>query len=142
MTKRRMSKASKRRLTLLGPLSIFFIIYFSFSLIYNTYTLYHLKSEKKKLENNYAGLQKEAEDLKINIEKLNDPDYLANYARENYLYSKDGEYILKIDEIKKTNDNIDDINVKLKKQYLIYLLSFIMIIIFVYIISKGKKRKK
>ena len=32
------------------------------------------------------------------IKKLNDPDYITKYVREKYLYSKDGEIILRIDE--------------------------------------------
>ena len=34
----------------------------------------------------------------MDANKLQDPDYIARYAREKYLYSKDGEFILKIPE--------------------------------------------
>ena len=108
MAKRRISKASKRRLTIFGTISLIAIVYFSFSLIYNAYTIYDLTMEKKKLENAYVTLQQESEDLKTDIEKLNDPNYLANYAREHYLYSKDGEYIIQIGDIEKVKDNIND----------------------------------
>ena len=30
------------------------------------------------------------------VAKLQDPDYVARYAREKYLYSKDGEIIIRI----------------------------------------------
>ena len=41
--------------------------------------------------------QKEKEDeLKVDASKLQDPDYIARYAREKYSYSKDGEIILRI----------------------------------------------
>ena len=33
---------------------------------------------------------------KDDIKKLNDPDYVARYAREKYLYSKNGELIIRI----------------------------------------------
>ena len=85
MAKRRISKASKRRLTFFGTLSLIAIFYFIFSLFYNAYVIYDLVQEKDKLEKNYVKLQEQAENLKIDIEKLNDPDYLANYARENGL---------------------------------------------------------
>ena len=98
MAKRRISKASKRRLTVFGSLSIVVVIYFSFSLIYNIYTIFSLNMEKKNLENKYVQLQEEADNLKSEISKLNDENYLANYAREHYLYSKNGEYILKIED--------------------------------------------
>ena len=35
---------------------------------------------------------------KKNFTKLQDPDYVARYAREKYLYSKDGEIIIRIPE--------------------------------------------
>ena len=34
----------------------------------------------------------------MDVDKLQDPDYIARYAREKYLYSKDGEFIIKIPE--------------------------------------------
>ena len=35
-------------------------------------------------------LEEENAYLKVEVEKLQDPDYVARYAREKYLYSKDG----------------------------------------------------
>lgn len=139
MAKRRISKASKRRLTFFGTISLVFIICFCFSLIYNAYTIYNLNKEKKELENLYIELQEQAESLKIDIEKLNDKDYLANYARENYLYSKDGEYIIQIDDIEDIEENLSN---EINKNYIILGLSILMIIIFIYIIFKGKVKSK
>ena len=34
----------------------------------------------------------------IKINKLQDPEYMARYAREKYLYSKKDEIIIKIEE--------------------------------------------
>lgn len=139
MTKRRISRASKRRLTFFGTISLIAIIYFCFSLIYNVYDIYKLSMEKKRLENFYMQLQEEAENLKIDIEKFNDSKYLADYAREHYLYSKDGEYIIQIDDIEQIED---DINGEINKNYIIGGLSIFMLVMFIYIISKGKKSKK
>ena len=36
--------------------------------------------------------------LKNEINKLQDPEYMARYAREKYLYSKNNEIIIKIEE--------------------------------------------
>ena len=143
MAKRRITKASKRRLTIFGTLSVFAIIYFIFSLFYNIYTIYDLINEKDKLEKKYVALQEQAEDLKIDIEKLNDPDYLANYARENYLYSKDGEYVLQLkEETEEVEEKIDIISDNIKKNYVIVGLFVFLIIIFILIIRKGSKRRK
>ena len=69
---------------------------------------------------------------------LNDDSYLANYAREHFLYSKDGEYILQIDDIEKIED---DITFEINKTYVIIGLSLLMFFIFVYILSKGARKK-
>ena len=43
------------------------------------------------------------ENLKDEINKLQDPEYMAKYAREKYLYSKNGEIIIKIEDQKGNN---------------------------------------
>lgn len=148
---RRISKASKRRLSIFGTLSLAAIVYCVFSLFYNAYTIYNLTSEKNKLNDEYIQLKEKAEELKIDIEKLSDEKYLANFARENYAYSKDGEYILQIDEddvkelskkIKNTNEGIDIINLKLNRNYTLFALSTILVLIMFYIVVKGTRRKK
>ena len=52
--------------------------------------------EKTKLDSKYEALLKEEKSLTTDILKLKDPDYIARYAREKYMYSKDGEVIIKI----------------------------------------------
>ena len=48
------------------------------------------------LKEKYDLLKEEEESLNVEITKLQDPDYIARYAREKYMYSKDGEFILRI----------------------------------------------
>ena len=55
-------------------------------------------NEKKELENKLIELQEQEKALRLDADKLQDPDYVARYAREKYLYSKDGEFIIKIPE--------------------------------------------
>jgi len=143
MAKRRITKASKRRLTIFGTLSLIAIIYFVFSLFYNIYTIYDLNQEKNKLEKKYVSLQEQAEDLKIDIEKLNDPDYLANYARENYLYSKEGEYVLQLkEETEETEEKINIMSDNIRNNYIIIGLTVFVIFIFILIVNKGSSRSK
>ncbi|MBQ9072552.1 MAG: septum formation initiator family protein [Bacilli bacterium] len=146
MPKRRISKASKRRLTFFGTISVVAIVYFIFSLIYNIYTIYNLNLEKKALDNKYIELQAKAEELKIDIDKLNDPEYLADYARENYGYSKPGEYKIQIEEeieeIKEASEQLEILSISINKNYVILGLSASMLLIFIYILSKGKKKKQ
>ena len=96
--KKSMKKKAKRRLMFFGTLSCFMIAYFIFSTTLAITKITNLTNEKKSLEQELQLLKKDENDLNIEIEKLKDPDYLARYARENYLYSKDGEYIIKMDE--------------------------------------------
>lgn len=58
------------------------------------------KQETKKLEEKLADLEDQEVDLRSEINKLNDSEYLARYAREKYFYSKDNEIILRIPENK------------------------------------------
>ena len=140
MPKRRITKASKRRLTLFGTISILSVFYFVFTLIQSGYFIYTLSIEKKYLDELYIELKDEAESLNLDIEKLNDPNYLADYARENYLYSKEGEYILQIDEIIETRTEIDTISTTINKNYLLLVLSFLILLMFLYIFIKSKKK--
>ena len=136
MTKR-VPKASKRRLTLLGPLSLGIIIYFLFTVGVYSYRLINLSIEEKNLKEKLVSLQAEEESLKIEIQKLKDPDYLARYARENYLYSKDGEYIIKLDE---TEEIVEDNKFDDYFEYIIYCAGAVIIFVFIYVIRKSIKK--
>ena len=52
--------------------------------------------EVRELEKKLADLQEEEKELNSEIVKLQDPDYLARYAREKNFYSKDNEIIIRI----------------------------------------------
>ncbi len=135
---RKVAKKTKLRLSILGTLSMIAIGYFCFTLFYHLYTIYQLHQEKNLLEEKYIKLQREADDLQIEINKLSDPEYLARYAREKYSYSKNGEYIIKINE---TKEDIDNIDTNLNNNYLIMGLCAGIGIIFIYIIIRSRKKE-
>ena len=54
--------------------------------------------ESKALREQYESLLKSEESLESEVAKLQDPEYIARYAREKYLYSKKGEFIIKLPE--------------------------------------------
>ena len=60
------------------------------------YQIYVKNREKKEFEKELLELKDKEEELKATVTKLQDPDYVARYAREKYLYSKDGEIIIRI----------------------------------------------
>ncbi len=56
------------------------------------------KQEIASLTQYYSDLLEEEESLNSEVTKLHDTDYIARYAREKYMYSLPGEYIIKIPE--------------------------------------------
>lgn len=54
--------------------------------------------EKNQLETKIISLKEKEAQLKVDVERLEDPDYVARYAREKYMYSKEGEIILRLPE--------------------------------------------
>lgn len=96
MTKKKTSKKVKSRMFL------FFIIFgtiitsLSFSFFSNIQKMIDINRQKQELKEKLATLEEEEEVLNSDIKKLEDPDYVARYAREKYLYSKEGELIIRI----------------------------------------------
>ena len=85
-----------RRILFLGFGSLFIIIVTTFSIGRYWVEIFAKYKEKKQLEKELVNLKEKEEALKVDADKLQDPDYIARYAREKYLYSKDGEFILRI----------------------------------------------
>ena len=52
--------------------------------------------EKEELEKQIIVLKEKEEELKVEVDRLEDPDYVARYARETYFYSLPGEVIIKL----------------------------------------------
>ena len=79
---------------------IIFIILFSIVLVATVYS--DLRSiteninETKDYNKLYEELLEEEASLNSEVIKLQDPEYVARYAREKFMYTKDGELILKI----------------------------------------------
>ncbi len=132
--KKKIPKASKHRLMIFGTLSIVLMGYFLFTLINYTMNINKLKEEQKQLQAELVSLKDDAEDLSTVIQKLKDPDYVARYARENYLYSKNGEYIIKIEE--KPEKKVTKKNNNSNYQYYIGGSVICMIGIFLYILKR------
>ena len=96
--RKKVNKGAKRRLFLWFVIFVFLISYMA----YNTFSywkdIFKNKKETKELQNKYDKLISEKEVLETDVLKLQDPEYVAKYAREKYLYTKDGELIIKIVE--------------------------------------------
>ena len=93
---KKMSKKTKFRVTFLGiSLIIASIVFMTSSFSYVSQIL-KTKEEIKELNITYNEKLETEEELKDEINKLKDPEYMAKYAREKFLYSKDDEIIIKI----------------------------------------------
>ena len=95
------SKARRKR----RVKSIFVFVFFMLLISYLSYNLFvsinkiiSINKEKKELEGRIVSLQEEEKKLQADIQKLEDPTYIARYPREKYLYSKDGELIIRFDD--------------------------------------------
>ena len=98
VAKKKKIKKKATRLATFGVLSIVLIIIISLTLFSVFLDIIDKYKEKNKLNQELIALKEKESELKTNVKKLEDPKYLARYAREKYFYSKDGELILRIPE--------------------------------------------
>jgi len=95
--------ASKKRNKKIKIRIFLFFVFFGIiigSLSYNFFSnvnkIITIKKEKQVLSEKLIDLKVDEEGLYSDIKKLEDPEYVARYAREKYMYSKDGEIIIRI----------------------------------------------
>ena len=93
---KKVTKKDRRRITLLIIIFIPLLTVFVSNMFSYWSQIYNNIKEKEELELLYREILEEEETLKSEIVKLQDDEYIARYAREKYLYSKDGEIIIKI----------------------------------------------
>ena len=94
--KKKNNKKAKIRIMLFFIVFGSIIGYLSYSFFSNVGKILNIREEKLLLESKLASLQNEEDELNSDIKKLEDPEYVAKYAREKYMYSKDGEIIIRI----------------------------------------------
>ena len=98
MAKRRVRYTKKTK----GRMIVIFLFFgaiistLGYSFFNNLKQISDMNKEKKYLEDRIVMLEEEEKVLEADIQKLSDPSYVARYAREKYLYSKDGELIIRI----------------------------------------------
>lgn len=95
--KRVNKKKYYRKITILSLVLIPLTLYFCSTLAY-WFQISQYNKETSSLKQVLNEKLEEESELKSQITKLQDPEYIARYAREKYLYSKDGEIIFRIEE--------------------------------------------
>lgn len=96
VVKRKKVRKRATRIMVFGILSITISIAILGSIFKVASDVVNKYKEADMLEEKLADLQEKEEDLNQEIIKLQDPEYLARYAREKYFYSKDNELIIRI----------------------------------------------
>ncbi|MBE6159162.1 MAG: hypothetical protein E7159_05000 [Firmicutes bacterium] len=97
MSKKGLKKA-KKRLMLEILVFLVLLVFLSFSMFKVWLQIIDNKSNIVSLNEKYEKLLEEEKALKSDVNKLQDPDYVARYAREKYLYTRDGELIIRMPE--------------------------------------------
>lgn len=97
MAKRKFKKKA-RRIATFGIVSFIVVIIIGTALLSVVIQVVEKYREKSELEVKLVSLQDKEDELKKEVNKLEDPEYLARYAREKYFFSKDGELIIRIPE--------------------------------------------
>ena len=96
--KKKVGKKAKRRLLVLtvaiscASVALGYTLFKDWALILNN------RREAKELNIQYQALLKDEEKLDSEVNKLSDPDYVARYAREKFLYSLPDEIIIRKSE--------------------------------------------
>ena len=143
---KKVSKKAKKRLVIFGIPCVIIIMYFLLQLLMYSYKIYNLKVTQHKLDVQMENLKSEEKEKRNEIEKLSTEDGIANYAREEFSYSKNGEYKIKIKEKdKKEEKDLSFTEFLLDKvknfdyDYAYIIVGIISIIVIVIIMSSKKK---
>jgi cell division protein DivIC len=91
-------KQYRKRIVFLFFVLVMFIVILISTIFNDAVQIYNNKKQTEELTAYYNELLEEETSLNSEVVKLQDPEYIARYAREKYLYTKDGEKILTIVE--------------------------------------------
>lgn len=89
-------KNDKNRIAFLLVSVVLFLVILVSTVFNDVMQIYNNKKETESLGTRYKELLEEEASLNSEVIKLQDPEYVARYAREKYLYTLDGEKILTI----------------------------------------------
>lgn len=98
MAKKKKVKKKAKRIVTFGIVSVLLITLVVVTLLSVFVETLDKYQEKNELKQKLILLQEKEFELENSVNKLEDPEYLARYAREKYFYSKDGELIIRIPE--------------------------------------------
>lgn len=91
------TKKEKKRLFFISFIIVGLVFLLGFSVYKDFIIISNNNKQTTKLTKEYENLLDEKKSLTSQVTKMQDPDYLARYAKEKYLYSKEDEVIIRID---------------------------------------------
>ena len=94
--KRKYTVKTKSRMVVIFLFFLVVISTLGYTLFLSVSNIINLKMDQAKLEDKNTALEEEEKIIQADIERLQDPVYIARYAREKYFYSKDEEIILRM----------------------------------------------
>lgn len=91
------TKKEKKRLFVLSVSIIGLLSVLVYSVVTTCPSILENKSKIKELNKEYNKLLSNEEKLVSEVTKLQDDEYVARYAKEKFMYSEDGEIIIRMD---------------------------------------------
>lgn len=91
------TKKEKKRLFLISIIIAGLIALLTFSVSKDFIIIAKNVKQTKELTQKYENLLDEKKSLTSQVTKMQDPNYLARYAKEKFLYSKEDEVIIRVD---------------------------------------------
>lgn len=142
MTSKKKNPKANRRITIYTMVMIILIIGIILTAPNYILQVFDKFQEKQQLQTKIEELEKDEKKLSREVAQLNDAEYIARIARQKYLFSKDGEMIIKVDnkeQPKTENQRRELFDFKIDNRVISGgILTILLIIIFV----KTKKRKR
>ena len=97
-SKKRREKKFRARMLLFVPVCLCLVVVLGITIGKYWVDIMAKYQENEVLAKKLVILKEKEAALVVDVEKLQDPDYVARYAREKYLFTKDGEIALKLPE--------------------------------------------
>ena len=95
--KMKKTRKEKKRLITISLIIMFMLVSLVTSVASDWTKILENKSKIESLNVKYNTLLSDEEKLVSEVTKLQDTDYIARYAKEKYMYSADGETIIRMD---------------------------------------------
>lgn len=92
------TKKEKKRLFIISSLIVILMVMLVQSVAKDWTKIMDNNKQIKQLTEEYNELLAEEEKLESDVTKLQDSDYIARYAKEKFLYSEDGDMIIRMDD--------------------------------------------